>query len=44
MSPAGLNPIRIGAVFALQTFVVFIIMIYLPKLFKKKQGKGRLAI
>ena len=44
MSPVGVNPIRIGAVFALQTFVVFIIMKYLPKLFKKKQGKGRLAI
>lgn len=44
MSPVGANPIRIGAVFAVQTIVVFIMMNFLPKLFKKKQGKGRLTI
>jgi hypothetical protein len=43
MSPVGVNPIRIGAVFALQVLIVFIIMKYLPRLFKKKQGEGRLA-
>jgi hypothetical protein len=43
MSPVGVNPIRIGAIFALQVFTVFILMKYLPKLFKKKQGEGRLA-
>jgi hypothetical protein len=43
MSPVGVNPIRIGAVFALQVLTVFIIMKYLPRLFKKKQGEGRLA-
>jgi hypothetical protein len=44
MSPVGVNPIRIGAVFALQALAVFILMKYLPKLFKKKQDEGRLAI
>ena len=44
MSPVGVNPIRIGAVFALQVLAVFILMKYLPKLFKKKQDEGRLAI
>jgi hypothetical protein len=43
MSPVGVNPIRIGAVFALQVLIVFILMKYLPRLFKKKQGEGRLA-
>jgi hypothetical protein len=43
MSPVGVNPIRIGAVFALQVLTVFILMKYLPRLFKKKQGEGRLA-
>ena len=43
MSPVGVNPIRIGAAFALQVLIVFIIMKYLPRLFKKKQGEGRLA-
>ena len=43
MSPVGVNPIRIGAVFALQVLIVFIMMKYLPRLFKKKQGEGRLA-
>jgi hypothetical protein len=43
MSPVGVNPIRIGAIFALQVFTVFILMKYLPKLFKKKQGESRLA-
>ncbi|MEN9915770.1 MAG: hypothetical protein RL725_445, partial [Actinomycetota bacterium] len=43
MSPVGVNPIRIGAIFALQVLIVFILMKYLPRLFKKKQGEGRLA-
>jgi hypothetical protein len=43
MSPVGVNPVRIGAVFAIQIFIVFILMQYLPQLFKKKQGKGRLV-
>jgi len=43
MSPVGVNPIRIGAIFALQVLIVFILMKYLPKLFKKKQGESRLA-
>ena len=43
MSPVGVNPIRIGAIFALQTLIVFIVFKFLPKLFKKKQGEGRLA-
>jgi hypothetical protein len=43
MSPVGVNPIRIGAVFALQVLIVFILVKYLPRLFKKKQGEGRLA-
>jgi len=43
MSPVGVNPVRIGAVFAIQIFIVFILMKYLPQLFKKKQGKGRLV-
>jgi hypothetical protein len=43
MSPVGVNPIRIGAVFALQVLIVFILMKYLPRLFKKKQDEGRLA-
>ena len=43
MSPVGVNPMRIGGVFAVQIFTVFILMTYLPKLFKKKQGKGRLV-
>jgi hypothetical protein len=43
MSPVGVNPLRIGGVFAVQIFTVFILMTYLPKLFKKKQGKGRLV-
>ena len=44
MSPVGVNPIRIGAVFTLQTLIVFIVFKFLPKLFKKKQGESRLAI
>jgi len=43
MSPVGVNPFRIGAIFALQVLIVFILMKYLPKLFKKKQGESRLA-
>jgi hypothetical protein len=43
MAPVGVNPVRIGAVFAIQIFIVFILMEYLPQLFKKKQGKGRLV-
>ena len=43
MAPVGVNPVRIGAVFAIQIFIVFILMKYLPQLFKKKQGKGRLV-
>jgi len=43
MSPVGVNPMRIGGVFAVQIFTVFILMTYLPKFFKKKQGKGRLV-
>jgi hypothetical protein len=43
MSPVGVNPVRIGAVFAVQIFIIFILMKYLPQLFKKKQGKGRLV-
>ena len=43
MSPVGVNPIRIGTVFALQVLIVFILVKYLPRLFKKKQGEGRLA-
>jgi hypothetical protein len=44
MSPVGVNPVRIGAIFALQVLIVFILMQFVPKLFKKKQGEGRLAI
>ena len=43
MSPVGVNPIRIGTVFALQVLIVFILVKYLPRLFKKKQGESRLA-
>jgi hypothetical protein len=43
MSPVGVNPIRIGAIFALQTLIVFIVFKFLPKLFKKKQSESRLA-
>jgi hypothetical protein len=43
MSPVGVNPIRIGAVFALQVLIVFILVKYLPRLFNKKQGEGRLT-
>ena len=43
MSPVGVNPIRIGAIFALQTLIVFIVVKFLPKLFKKKQSESRLA-
>jgi hypothetical protein len=43
MSPVGVNPVRIGAVFAIQIFIVLILMKYLPQLLKKKQGKGRLV-
>jgi hypothetical protein len=43
MAPVGVNPVRIGAVFAIQIFIVLVLMKYLPKLFKKKQGKGRLV-
>jgi hypothetical protein len=44
MSPVGVNPLRISAIFALQTLIVFIVIKFLPKLFKKKQSEGRLAI
>ena len=44
MSPVGVNPLRISAIFALQTLIVFIVVKFLPKLFKKKQSEGRLAI
>ena len=43
MSPVGVNPVRIGGIFALQIFIVFILMQFVPKLFKKKQDEGRLA-
>jgi len=43
MAPVGVNPVRIGAVFAIQIFIVFVLMKYLPQLFKKKQSKGRLV-
>ncbi len=44
MSPVGVNPLRIGAVVTAHLFLVLLLMQLLPKVFKKKVGKGRLAI
>jgi hypothetical protein len=44
MSPVGVNPLRIGAVVTAYLLFVLLLMILLPKVFKKKDSKGRLTI
>jgi hypothetical protein len=44
MSPVGVNPLRIGAVVTAHLLLVLLLMILLPKVFKKKDSKGRLTI
>jgi hypothetical protein len=44
MSPVGVNPLRIGAVVTAHLLFVLLLMILLPKVFKKKDSKGRLTI
>jgi hypothetical protein len=44
MSPVGVNPLRIGAVVTAHLLFVLLLMILLPKVFKKKDSKGRLGI
>jgi hypothetical protein len=44
MSPVGVNPLRIGVVVTAHLLLVLLLMILLPKVFKKKDSKGRLTI
>ena len=44
MSPVGVSPLRIGAVVTAHLLLVLLLMILFPKVFKKKDSKGRLAI
>jgi hypothetical protein len=43
MNPVGVNPIRIGAVVFVHIVLAFLVIQYLPKLFKKKDKQSRLA-
>jgi hypothetical protein len=43
MNPVGVNPIRIGAIVFVHIFLAFLVIQYLPKLFKKKDKQSRLA-
>ena len=40
MSPVGVNPLRIGAVVTAHLFLVLLLMLLLPKVFKKKVRQG----
>ncbi len=43
MNPVGVNPLRIGAIVFVHIFLAFLVIQYLPKLFKKKDKQSRLA-
>jgi len=43
MNPVGVNPIRIGAVVFVHIVLAFLVIQYLPKLFKIKDKQSRLA-
>ena len=43
MNPVGVNPLRIGAVVFVHIVLAFLVIQYLPKLFKKKDKQSRLA-
>jgi hypothetical protein len=43
MNPAGVNPLRIGAIVFVHIILAFLVIQYLPKLFRKKDKQSRLA-
>jgi hypothetical protein len=43
MSPVGVNPVRISAIVFVHIMVAFLVIQYLPKLFKRKDKQSRLA-
>ncbi len=43
MNPVGVNPLRIGAIVFVHILLAFLVIHYLPKLFKKKDMQSRLA-
>jgi len=43
MNPVGVNPLRIGAIVFVHIVLAFLVIQYLPKLFKKKDKQSRLA-
>jgi len=43
MNPVGVNPLRIGAIVFVHIFLAFLVIQYLPKLFKIKDKQSRLA-
>lgn len=44
MNPVGVNPVRIGVIVFAHILLAFVVIQYLPKLFKKKDKQSRLAV
>jgi hypothetical protein len=44
MSPVGVNPLRIAGAVTAHLLLVLLLMKLWPMVFRKKDGKGRLAV
>jgi hypothetical protein len=42
MNPVGVNPLRISAIVFTHITIAYLLMLLLPKLFKKKSNQSRL--